>query len=167
MTGPALPKGSFRYNSDGSPLNVLRQIAPYPQELALLVRSLQYKEGWTFHLADMERDPGSSGLTLRIIIHCRDSYHPERFTSVGHYFPVPPATYDDRSWRRWLFDQIMLVELHEAMEFFQSDGQRPYAPSHGPGNSPYLLREVGTETDQRTSFRGEINTAKYGQRGAE
>lgn len=68
----------------------------------------------------------------------------------------PPATYDQRSWRRWLFDRILDVEKHEAMEFFQVAGRRPYAPSHGPGNDPYMIREVGTDTDQRTSFRGDL-----------
>jgi len=76
---------------------------------------------------------------------------------VNHYMPVPPAAFDERSWRRWLFDQCLLVERHEAMEFFAIDDERPYAPSHGPGNDPYIVREVGTETDQRTSFRGELN----------
>ena len=73
-----------------------------------------------------------------------------------HYFPVPPAAYDVRSWRRWLLEQVLLVERHEACEFFQLAGDRPYAPSHGPGNDPYLIRELGTDEDVRTSFRGEL-----------
>ena len=87
---------------------------------------------------------------------------------VNHYMPVPPAAYDGRSWRRWLFDQVLLVERHEAMEFFALtttsdvdgftyDPVRPYAPSHGPGNDPYLVREVGTDLDRRTSFRGDVD----------
>ena len=39
------------------------------------------------------------------------------------------------------------------------DFVKPYAPSHGPGNDPYLIRETGTDADQRTSFRGELNLA--------
>lgn len=133
------------------------QTARYPHELAALVRSLQYAPGWTFHLDDLDRGQGSAGLTLTITITTPDSYHPDELIRVGHLFPVPPAAYDDRSWRRWLFTQILLVHRHEAMEWFMSDGVRPYAPSHGPGNDPYLIREVGTDLDQRTSFRGEIN----------
>jgi hypothetical protein len=34
---------------------------------------------------------------------------------------------------------------------------RPYAPSHGPGNDPYMVREVGTTIDQRTSYRGVLD----------
>ncbi len=70
---------------------------------------------------------------------------------------MPPAAYDERSWRRWLFDQIGLVETHERCEFFEVDGDKPYAPSHGFGQDPYIIRELGTEEDQRMSFRNELN----------
>lgn len=138
------------------------QSAPYPEKLAELVNKLQYKPGWTFDLLHIDRDKApdgtvlGAGLTLDIVTKGYDSYHPERGQnySVHHYRPVPPATYDMRSWRRWLLDQIRLVEDHEACEFFVIDGERPYAPSHGPGNDPYIIREIGTEEDQRTSFRG-------------
>jgi hypothetical protein len=43
------------------------------------------------------------------------------------------------------------------MEFFQVDGARPYAPLHGPGNDCYLVAELATDIDKRTSFRGELN----------
>ena len=75
---------------------------------------------------------------------------------VNHLQPVPPAAFDERSWRRWLLDQCLLVERHEACEFAAVDDERPWAPSHGPGNDPYLIREVGTDEDRRTSFRGEL-----------
>jgi hypothetical protein len=155
-------------------LQVMRQEAPYPTVLAEMVRTLRYKPGWCFTLNDITRGQGSLGLTLIINIHTVDSYNPEQHISVNHYMPVPPAAYDYRSWRRWLFDQILLVERHEACEFFRfpvaprydlaSDSHyaqpddRPYAPSHGPGSDPYLVRELGTDLDQRTSFRGEVNT---------
>lgn len=137
--------------------DTMRQVAPYPAVLRELVEQLQYKAGWSFWLRDLDRGQGSLGLTLVINRVGPDSYHPERVISVNHYMPVPPAAFEVRSWRRWLFDQVLLVERHEAMEFFQLAGDRPYAPSHGPGNDPYLIREVGTDLDQRTSFRGELN----------
>lgn len=134
------------------------QTAPYPFELAQLVEALTYRPGFRIYLAsNLDRGQGSRGLTLIINITGPDSYHPEKIVSVNHYFPVPPAAYDVRSWRRWLFDQIGLVELHERCEFFTIDGEKPYAPSHGPGNDPYLIREVGTIDDVKTSFRGELN----------
>lgn len=152
---------------------LMRQEAPYPDVLAKLVKALQYKAGWLFSLVDVERGQGSAGLTLIIHITGPDSYHPEKTISVNHFMLVPPAAYDERSWRRWLFDQVLLVELHEAMEWFMLRGPdapastwewrdrvvRPYAPSHGPGNDPYLIREIGTDEDRRMSFRGDLNPA--------
>jgi hypothetical protein len=84
--------------------------------------------------------------------------------TVNHYFAVPPATYDIRSWQRWLFDRLGDVDTHERMEDFallyeenSTEVTRPYAPSHGPGNDPYMVREVGSDLDGRTSFRGVVD----------
>lgn len=133
------------------------QTAPFPTALADLVADLIYKPGFKFWLMeDYDRGQGSRGLTLIINITGPDSYQHDKTISVNHLFPVPPAAYDARSWRRWLFDQIGLVDLHERCEFFTIAGEKPYAPSHGPGNDPYLVREVGTDLDQRTTFRGEV-----------
>jgi hypothetical protein len=132
------------------------QTAPYPVELEQLINNLAYKAMWRFDLEYLDRGQGSQGLTLIIGITGPDSYHPEKNISVNHYFPVPPAAYDTRSWQRWLFDQILLVERHEACEFFTIGEDKPYAPSHGFGQDPYLIREIGTDEDRRTSFRGEL-----------
>ncbi|SRR6266571_4120313 len=133
------------------------QTAPYPQELAVLLRHLNYKDGYRFSMQHLDRGQGSLGLTLVINITGPDSYRPEKTVSVNHYFPVPPAAYDTRSWQRWLFDRIGDVDLHERCEWFTVGSEKPYAPSHGPGNDPYLVREVGTDLDRRTSFRGDVN----------
>jgi hypothetical protein len=141
---------------DVADARVMRQEAPFPTTLQKLVDKLRYKPRWWFSLEDMDRGQGSQGLTLVITVTGPDSYHPDDRITVAHYMLVPPAAYDERSWRRWLLDQVLLVERHEAMEFFTLDGVRPYAPSHGPGNDPYLVREVGTVEDQRTAFTGEV-----------
>lgn len=134
----------------------MRQTAPYPQPLADLVADLVYKPHWRFELVDEDRGQGSAGLTFIAFVTCPDSYHPEKLRSVAHYFIVPAAAYDERSWRRWLFDRLLDVERHEAMEFFQVGDEKPYAPNHGPGRDPYTVHEVGTDEDRRTSFRGEV-----------
>jgi hypothetical protein len=138
---------------------LMRQLAPSPDALIALVDQAGYRPGWTVKLEDINRGQGSQGLTLVITTHGYNSVHPERGETyrVLHYMPVPPASYDERSWRRWLLDQFLLVERHEACEFFTIAGDRPYAPSHGPGNDPYLIREVGTDEDRRMSFRGNLN----------
>ncbi len=119
-----------------------------------LVDGLKYRPGWRFTLEHVDRGQGSAGLTLNILISCVDTYHPERQMRVHHYMPVPPAAYDERSWRRWLLEQIILVERHEACQFFQINGERPYAPHHGPGNDPYIVFEHGTDEETRTNHLG-------------
>lgn len=137
----------------------MRQIAPHPAELEDLVANVMYRPGWLFRLEDIDRGQGSEGLTLIITTKGYDSYHPDRGENyrVNHYMPVPPAAYDRRSWQRWLFDQLLLVERHECAEFFTVAGAKPYAPHHGPGNDPYIVFDHGTDEDIRTSFRGEVN----------
>jgi hypothetical protein len=147
----------------GSEPRVMRQVAPYPEELAELVRGLTFRHhlGWRAWLEDdLQRDkPGrhageSRGLTLVILRAGPDTYHPERQLRVSHYFPVPPATYDRRSWQRWLFDRLGDVDTHERMEDFIIAGHRPYAPVHQPGYDPYTVREVSTWEAVDTDFRG-------------
>jgi hypothetical protein len=133
------------------------QEAPYPTELASLVDDLSYKPGWAFSLRHIDRGQDSSGLTLVITPLVPDSKHPENTIRVSHYMIVPAASYDRRSWLRWLLDQVLLVESHEACEFFCIDGRQPYPPNHGPGRNPYQILETGTVADAETSFRGVRN----------
>lgn len=139
----------------------MRQTAPHPTMLDALVKKLAYRPGWTFRVADIDRGQGSEGLTFIATTVGYDTYHPDRGETyrVNHYFPVPPAAYNEQSWRRWLLDRIIEIETHEACEFFQIAGERPYAPHHGPGNDPYIIFEHGTDEDARTSFRGEVKPA--------
>lgn len=135
----------------------MRQVAPWPMPLADLVGRVRYREGWTFDLRDIDRGQESAGLTLIITVETVNSYPPHEPMRVAHLMPVPPAAYDGRSWLRWLFEQCQLVDRHEGMEFFEIDGVKPYAPHHQPGHDPYTVYELGTEEEQRTSFRGELN----------
>jgi hypothetical protein len=134
------------------------QTAPYPDELADLVSTMSYRPGWQFVLEHLDRGQGSEGLTFKVLTKGYDTYNPERGETycVWHYFPVPPAAYDRRAWQRWLLDQLLDVEIHEACEFFQIGGERPFAPNHGPGRDPYTILELGTDLDARTSFRGGV-----------
>lgn len=138
----------------------LTQIAPFPAVLETLVAQVRYKSGWAFSLQDIDRGQGSAGLTLIIAITCPDTYHPTRTIRVNHYMIVPPAAFDERAWCRWLFDQILLVEQHEAAEFFQVCGERPYAPNHAPGRNPYTITDQGTPQDATTDYRGERFTVE-------
>jgi len=137
---------------------IMSQDAPYPQILDKLVRCLEYKPGWLFYLDHIDRGQGSHGLTLDIIPKTTDSYnHDKTNYRVHHYFIVPAAAYDERSWRRWLFERILDVEKHEAMEFFVVDGCRPLAPAHGPGSDPYFVFEYVEDELRRTNYLGEVS----------
>lgn len=131
--------------------------APYPEELQDIVENLHYRPGWQFFLRDLDRGQGSEGLTLQILSQGYDSYHPNRGETyrVWHYFPVPPAAYNRQSWMRWVFDRLVEVETHEACEFMQVNGKRPFAPNHSPGWDPYSVRELNTVEAAETTFRGE------------
>jgi hypothetical protein len=135
------------------------QRAAWPTILEELVKKLVYRPGWRVWLdPDLVRGQGSRGTTLVIQTCGYDSYHPEKGQTyrVNHYMPVPPAAYDERSWRRWLFEQFLLVERHECMEFCCIDGKRPYAPHHVPGNDCYIVFDHGSDLDKRTMYTGEV-----------
>jgi hypothetical protein len=156
----------------------MQQTAPYPQILADLVSRLRYRQGlnWNVWLEDdCQRDkPGrhtgeSRGLTLIVQRYGPNTYDRSQVMAVNHYFAVPPATFNEASWRRWLFDRLGDVDLHERMEDFAFDAQasgvpgdrdglvRPYKPNHGPGEDPYRVTELTTDQARRTSFRGDLN----------
>lgn len=120
-----------------------RQVGPSDAAdvLADLVTRLSYKPDWTFDLVECSRGQGCEGLTLQIGATVTDSFGVGQ-TEVLHLMPVPPAAYDAETWQRWVLDQILLVERHEALEFFRIDGEQAYFPEHGPGRDPYAIAEV-------------------------
>lgn len=146
-------------------MGAIIQEGPYPAELDELVRNLSYRPGWSFELKpDLVRDEApdgtalTQGLTFVVRTMGYDAYHPERGQNYGvyHYFPVPAATYNAQSWRRWLLDCLIKVETHEACEFFTIFEVKPFAPTHGPGDDPYTIKEYATDQQRRTRFTGEV-----------
>lgn len=140
------------------------QTAPFPVILADLVKNCKYRPGWRVYLYEnLDRGQDSEGTTLVITTLGQDSYNLSHGQygdyRVNHYMPVPPAAYDRRSWQRWLFEQFLLVERHECMEFFMIDKKRPYAPHHGPGNDCYNVFDHGEAIDTRTMYTGEVKAA--------
>jgi hypothetical protein len=137
-------------------VRVMRQEAPYPVVLEELISRLRYRPGWRLWLGDRDRGQGSKGLTFEVVGTYPDTYDPETLIRVRHMFIVPAAAYNEQSWRRWLLDCFRQIETHEMCEFFQVDGERPFAPRHGPGNDPYVIVEYADEVERRTNFRGEV-----------
>jgi hypothetical protein len=137
--------------------NVNIQLAPYPDALAKMVAGLKMRPRWRAELGYVDRGQGSAGLTLSVYITEANAYDNDEMRSVVHYFPVPPASFDEISWQRWLFDQVGAVSGHEDMENFEINGVKPYAPDHKPGRDPYTVIQRGSWEDAKISFRGEVN----------
>jgi hypothetical protein len=158
----------------------MTQYAPWPTALEEAVAELRYMEGWRFSLEITARDfepddhqrPIAGGLTFVILVPCYDSYHPEVYRPMHHYHPVPAATFNRAAWERWLLEHLLKTITHEACENFrfetrvpdddQSPGtvlhtRRPFAPTHGPGDDPYVVNTYATEEQRRMSFRGVLN----------
>lgn len=107
------------------------------QPLADVVGATAYRPCWEI-IVDPDCIRGDwRGPALVIRAYTQDTYSPDRTLRVNHPFPLPPVDWDRETWTHWLFDRLLDVEAHEAMEFFTVDGQRPFSPSHGGGGDPY------------------------------
>lgn len=123
--------------------------------LRKLVGEVQCKPGWMFQLEDED-----GALRLVIIVPGVDSFNPERKFTVAHYHPVPITTFNEKSWRRWIFDQCIRTETHEVGEWLRfgsgDEEKRPFLPTHGPGEDPYANREYRDEDDAFTTQDGSM-----------
>lgn len=150
----------------------MSQYAPFPEALDELVKQTVYKPGWQFKLREIQRDDpdthgmAAGGLTLDIISCTYNSYRdygpvrgraaaaPDYF--VHHYKIVPAATFNKAAWQRWILDCCIEIETHEACEFLRFGEDRPFAPTHGPGDNPYTIKELASDEQRRTSFKGVV-----------
>ncbi len=123
--------------------------------LRSLVERAHCKPQWSFKLADED-----GALRLVITVAGFDSYNQERRLAVSHFFPVPIATYNEKSWQRWMFEMCRRVENHELGEWFRIGEARPFAPLHGPGEDPYTVHEFRSETDARVLQDGSMGSEK-------
>lgn len=120
--------------------------------LERVVESARCKPGWKFFLADGE----DNSKVLIIQIDGVNNYDHSQPFIVNHVHPVPATTFNEQSWRRWMFDQCMRTMTHEIGESLNFDGVRPFAPMHGPGEDPYTLHEFRPEIDFLTTQKGTI-----------
>jgi hypothetical protein len=121
--------------------------------LARVVAETKCKPGWSFRLVDEE-----GALRLFIKIVGTDNYDHSRAFVVNHVHPVPVTTYNEKTWRRWIFEQCVRTMNHELGESlrFGPDEVRPFAPMHGPGEDPYTVHETRPEIDALTTQSGAI-----------
>lgn len=124
--------------------------------LGAIVERVRCKPGWEFRLVS----EGADGLRLVITVPGLDSSEPNRRVpmTVRHFFPVPPASYNEKTWRRWVFEMCRRLENHELDEWFRLGDERPFAPLHGPGEDPYTVHEFRDETDSRVTKDGSVRS---------
>jgi hypothetical protein len=120
--------------------------------LSGLVARVRCKPGWVFNLVD---DDGA--LRLVITVAGQDSYSEHQRLRVAHFFPVPTATYNEKSWQRWIFEMCRRVENHELGEWFRVGEGRPFAPLHGPGEDPYTVHEFRDKHEARILQDGTVS----------
>jgi hypothetical protein len=118
-----------------------------PPGLRQIVDSITYLPGWMVYLGHNNED--GSWLCLHIVSATPDSYDQTRTVRVNHSFLVPMATYNERTWKAWIFDRCLDVWRHETGEFLQFSGVREFAPHHGNGEDPYRTWHVGDLADTR------------------
>lgn len=117
-------------------------------ELVSLMTELDYityKPGWKFYVENIR---GRLNLVISTTTH--DSYNPENADyHTAHYFELPYGAPPIEEYDPWVFECIMKVEKHEAMEFFQLRGKRIYAPVHSRSRGTYYLLpdELPTPTE--------------------
>ena len=121
-----------------------------------LVAKVKCKPGWDFAL---KTDDETGGLCLVITVLGPDSATPdiiERQRRIGHWHPVPLTTFNEASWKRWMFEKCRGVENHELGEWFRFGAERPFSPCHGPGEDPYVVNSYRPMIDQLTTQDGSI-----------
>lgn len=120
--------------------------------LERVVDEAKCKPGWFFSLVD---GPNKSKV-LHITLEETNNYdHSQKFM-VTHCHPVPCATFNEKSWRRWVFEQCLRTMNHEIGEALNFNGVRPFAPMHGPGEDPYTVHEWRTEQEALTTQNGSL-----------
>jgi hypothetical protein len=121
--------------------------------LRKLVENVRCKPGWSFRLKD---EDGALRLVIRVIGF--DSSEPDEGIprTIDHCFPVPTATYNEKTWRRWIFERCRGVENHELGEWFRIGSEWPFAPLHGPGEDPYVVHEFRPPDDAFTTQDGSM-----------
>ncbi len=117
--------------------------------LRKIVAETKCKPGWTFRIANED-----GALRLVIQIAGVNNYDHSQPFVVNHFHPVPITTYNEKSWRRWIFEQCMRTMTHEIGESLNFNGVRPFAPMHGPGEDPYTVHEIRSEDDALTIQSG-------------
>lgn len=106
-----------------------------------ILSKLVYKPGWSFTLTSgypWDPQPNPDGFRLGLLsiqVQTTDSFTGEPVI-LEHNFTMPDMDLPREAWERMILDHIIDVEIHEAMEFFTVDGEKPFFPDH---RNPYVI----------------------------
>lgn len=107
-----------------------------------VVHNITYEDGSSFVLT---RDDESNHCVLHCYITAPNTYRDDRRPRpTNHEFLVPCATYNYENWRRWVFECLKTIAIHEVCEWFKDSGVRVFGPHHGNGENPYVEWHLGT-----------------------
>lgn len=91
------------------------------EPLNKILERFTYKPSWTFTICE-------GRLFIRALAPDTDDH--TKIIPINFQTSIPRFRTPDYPWDRWLLDQILNVERHEAEEFFKIDGVKVFDP-HG------------------------------------
>jgi hypothetical protein len=134
--------------------------APHTHELlAALIEQMDGPPGWKFSFV---RTGGAPFFMIKV--PSRDNYDYSRKLTTLHEHSVPWAEFNEKTWKRWLFDKCLASMIHEMGEMVRWGDVRPFAPTHGPGECPYTLREYRDPMDALTTQNGHVRAGHGSQK---
>lgn len=124
--------------------------------LRKVVREASCFSNWSLRVEDESKHIDVEYPRLVIRIEGENNYTHAPYI-VDHYHPAPSGvTYNEKTWRRWVYDQCLRTMNHEIGEALVFNGERPFAPMHGPGEDPYTIHEIRSEADALMTQNGSL-----------
>lgn len=85
-----------------------------------LIEQVQYKPGWSFHVAEPD---GLQGPYLFIEVEVANAYDPDKTVILYINSPIPSLIKTHANFFEWVMWRIRQAEIHELMEFYRVDGE--------------------------------------------
>lgn len=98
-----------------------------------------HPQGYSFRITIKAVDSTGRGMYVRDESHLYD-YKLDPRIIIVHNFPINPFPMNKEEIEDWVFDKIVLVTKHEAMEAFKVDGKAIFFPDHSLDGDPYTIK---------------------------
>jgi hypothetical protein len=95
------------------------------KRLEAMLARVTYKPGWRLEI----RPSPAQGVqkALYVVAEIANSWRPEEDGYFGRSAPIPPSL-DKAAFYRFVFEEVLEMERHEAREWFRVDGVPPFDP---------------------------------------